>query len=64
MLAEAVQAARSARAGSAIVFTPASAEPRPGAWGLPPTATQIAFVDIDQTVLCSHSAYLYLIEPW
>jgi HAD superfamily hydrolase (TIGR01490 family) len=64
MLAEAVPSAAPAGAGSALVFTPAAAEPRPGAWGLPPTATRIAFFDMDQTVLCSHSAYLYLRERW
>ncbi len=64
MRAEVVQAATPAGARSAIVFTPASAELGPGTWGLPPSASRIAFIDMDQTVLCSHSAYLYLIEPW
>jgi HAD superfamily hydrolase (TIGR01490 family) len=64
MLPEATHSATSAGHGSALVFTPASPEPRPGAWGLPPTAARIAFFDMDQTVLCSHSAYLYIRERW
>src|SRR5438045_1164694 len=64
MLVEAGPNAVLAGAGSALVFTPATAEPRAGAWGQPPSARRIAFFDMDQTVLCSHSAYLYLRERW
>jgi HAD superfamily hydrolase (TIGR01490 family) len=64
MRPEAAHIATPAVSGSALVFTPAVPEPRPGAWGLPPKAAHIAFFDMDQTVLCAHSAYLYIRERW
>src|SRR5258706_8897532 len=64
MQPEAAYAAAPAGSGSALVFTPAVPEPRPGAWRLPPAATRIAFFDMDDTLLCAHSAYLYIRERW
>ena len=64
MVADALPVAVARPVVTATVFTPASDEPRPGAWGQPPMARRIAFFDMDQTVLGAHSGFLYLRERW
>src|SRR5262249_13928994 len=61
---EAIGSVPTAGTGTHLVFTPSVPEPRPGAWRLPPPAKGIAFFDMDQTLLCAHSAYLYIPERW